>query len=142
MSQAQLVPYVRHRLRQQIAFAVLFLLLSTLVFVILRGQVVAKSSADEMIAFNHRKHVAAGAQCVFCHPGVLNGPVASLPSLAKCVGCHQNVQVTSERGEITVAGSGQAGVDILMRHCEEEHLCAGKRPTINPIPSTLPISLI
>ena len=40
-----------------------------------------------------------------------NGPVATLPSLAKCVGCHRNVQVTSDEG--------QASVDVLMQHWDE-----------------------
>lgn len=63
------------------------------------------SSADTavMLPFNHSKHVAAGVQCLFCHPGPLNGMVASIPSVNKCVGCHQNVQVTSEEGQAIVA---------------------------------------
>ena len=92
------------------ALAVLMVLSAALVFV-LQDRATATTTADEMLKFNHQKHVAAGAECVFCHPGVINGPVAGLPSLAKCVGCHQNVQVTSEEG--------QANVDILMQHWEE-----------------------
>jgi hypothetical protein len=128
MSQIQRARCAQRRLRQRMIFALLLLLLSVLVFIILQGRAgdglladvaIAKSPADETIRFNHQKHVAAGAQCIFCHPGVLDGPVATLPSLAKCVGCHQNIQVTSGEGEVTVANSGQAGVDILMRHWEE-----------------------
>lgn len=61
--------------------------------------------------FSHQKHVEAGAQCVFCHAGVLNGPVAGLPSMAKCIGCHQNVQVSDEKD--------QPDVDRLMQMWEE-----------------------
>jgi hypothetical protein len=51
-------------------------------------------AAAEDIHYNHSVHVAAGIQCVFCHPGTLNGPQATLPSVRKCVGCHANIQVT------------------------------------------------
>ncbi|MFQ5856247.1 MAG: cytochrome c3 family protein, partial [Anaerolineae bacterium] len=62
-------------------------------------------------AFSHQKHVEAGTQCVFCHAGVLNGAVAGLPSVAKCMGCHQNVQVSDEQD--------QPDVDMLVRMWEE-----------------------
>ncbi len=90
-----------------IALACVFVLL----IVALRGQAAAESPTDEILKFNHQKHVAAGVQCVFCHPGALNGPVATVPSVAKCVGCHQNVEVSGEEG--------QANVAILMNHWEE-----------------------
>ncbi len=77
----------------------------------LQMRATAESISDETIDFNHKKHVDAGAQCLFCHPGALNGMVAGIPSLQKCVGCHQNVQITSEEG--------QAAVDALMRLWEE-----------------------
>ena len=67
--------------------------------------------AGEDIHFNHEKHVSAGAQCVFCHPGVLNGPVAGLPSSQKCVGCHPSVEVESRRG--------QAEIEKLLHYWEQ-----------------------
>ncbi len=59
----------------------------------------AQAQPSQMPAFSHQKHVEAGTQCVFCHPGVLNGPVAGMPSVAKCMGCHQNVQVSDEKDQ-------------------------------------------
>ena len=50
------------------------------------------AAPPQPLAFQHEKHVAAGATCLYCHPGVSNGPVAGLPSTAKCMGCHTNVQ--------------------------------------------------
>jgi hypothetical protein len=44
------------------------------------------------LPFQHSKHIAAGASCLYCHPGVVDGAVAGLPSSAKCMGCHANVQ--------------------------------------------------
>jgi hypothetical protein len=102
---------VRHRGLAWLFVAVLFILVLTSIIFLSRSQAAAGTTAEEVIKFNHQKHVAAGVQCVFCHPGTLNGPVATLPSLVKCVGCHQNVQVTSDEG--------QASVDVLMQHWDE-----------------------
>jgi hypothetical protein len=63
----------------------------------------AQAEAEATITFNHRKHVAADVPCLFCHPGAINGPVASIPSVQKCVGCHQNIEVISESGQATVS---------------------------------------
>ncbi|MCP4542683.1 MAG: cytochrome c3 family protein [Chloroflexi bacterium] len=108
MTQSQQIR--RRWLYRLCALAVLMVLSVVLVFV-LQDRATATSTDNEMLKFNHQKHVAAGTECVFCHPGTINGPVATLPSLAKCMGCHQNVQVTNKEG--------QANVDILMRHWEE-----------------------
>jgi hypothetical protein len=76
-----------------------------------QGRASAGTPAEDTLRFTHQKHVAAGVPCVFCHPGVLDRPVAGIPSLAKCVGCHQNIQVAS--------AEGQAGVDVLMEHWDK-----------------------
>jgi hypothetical protein len=70
----------------------------------------ARAAERETLAFNHQVHIAAGAQCVFCHPGTLYGAVASIPSTAKCMGCHANVQVREE---------AQPAVDILVQHWQD-----------------------
>jgi hypothetical protein len=98
----------RRRLRWALAAALLVLLFAALLLT-WRGQ--AGAATNDTLRFNHQKHLAAGVPCVFCHPGALNGPVAGVPSVQKCVGCHQNVQVTSEKG--------QADVDLLMQLWKE-----------------------
>ena len=70
----------------------------------------ARAAEAETLAFNHKAHVAAGAQCVFCHPGVLDGAVAGIPSTAKCMGCHQNVQVAADK---------QSKIDTLVSYWEQ-----------------------
>lgn len=69
----------------------------------------ARAAEAETLAYNHGKHVAAGIQCVYCHPGVLEGAVAGIPSTAKCMGCHRNVQVSA---------GGQEDVNVLLAHWE------------------------
>jgi len=90
---------------------VLPLLLFVVIAFVAQSWVRAEDAADEMILFNHQKHIAAGAQCLFCHPGGLTGKVSGIPSMEKCVGCHRNVQVRSEEG--------QATVDRLLKAYEE-----------------------
>ena len=44
------------------------------------------------IAFSHETHVAAaGLDCQFCHAYARRGPVAGLPPLSRCAGCHRFV---------------------------------------------------
>lgn len=51
------------------------------------------------IAFSHAHHVAeVGIDCQFCHAYARRGPVAGIPSVQRCAGCHRSV--LSERPEI------------------------------------------
>ena len=51
------------------------------------------------IAFSHAHHVAeVGLACQLCHAYARRGPVAGIPSVQRCVGCHQTV--LSEQPEI------------------------------------------
>ena len=45
------------------------------------------------ILFSHKTMVSAGVDCVFCHPGAVRSPVADLPSVQKCMGCHSLIAV-------------------------------------------------
>jgi len=72
----------------------------------------ANAISGTTIAFTHQKHIAAGVQCLFCHPQALNSAIATIPSVQRCVGCHQNIQVGT--------ASGQATIDQLMAAWEEQ----------------------
>lgn len=50
---------------------------------------------EQPIQFPHNVHVGLGAQCLYCHPGAVSGPVAGLPSQSKCWGCHQQIKKQS-----------------------------------------------
>ena len=72
-----------------------------------RAQVLA--APEQPISYSHQAHVKAGVQCLFCHSNALRSPVAGIPSVQKCMGCHAVIatdkpeikKVTSywERGE-------------------------------------------
>lgn len=60
----------------------------------------ASVDADgQPIAFSHARHVEqARIDCQFCHAYARRGPVAGIPSVERCVGCHRTI--LSERPEI------------------------------------------
>jgi hypothetical protein len=98
----------RRRFFPLLAAAILIILLATVVW--WNHARLARAAEGETLVYNHRVHIAAGAQCVYCHPGVLYGRVAGLPSTAKCIGCHASVEVRPE---------AQETVDVLLQHWEE-----------------------
>jgi len=56
----------------------------------------ASAAPVQPIPFNHRVHAQAGVQCLFCHSSALRSDVAGLPSMQKCMGCHQTIAADRE----------------------------------------------
>jgi Cytochrome c7 and related cytochrome c len=54
----------------------------------------SQKAPEQPIQFPHYRHIAAGVQCLYCHPGALRGPSPGLPTENKCWGCHQQLQIT------------------------------------------------
>lgn len=47
-----------------------------------------------VLPFSHRAHIQeAGIDCLFCHSKALRSPQADLPSLRKCMVCHEYITV-------------------------------------------------
>ncbi len=55
----------------------------------------AQSVAPPPIAFSHKIMVGAGVNCLFCHSGATKSPVAGIPSVQKCMGCHSVIAATA-----------------------------------------------
>lgn len=74
------------------------LLILVLVFVV-TGVVLTRlqvyAAPDQPIAYSHRVHVQAGVECLYCHPSALQSPVAGIPSVQKCMGCHNVIKTES-----------------------------------------------
>lgn len=52
----------------------------------------AAAPGAQPIDFSHARHVArAGIDCQFCHAYARRGPVAGVPSVERCVGCHRTI---------------------------------------------------
>ena len=50
---------------------------------------------QQPVAFSHQTHTDAGVQCLFCHSSALRSAVAGIPSMQKCIGCHDVIAVDS-----------------------------------------------
>ncbi len=55
------------------------------------GQQIASAQDDPPIPYKHQTHVEAGIQCLYCHSNAQRSPIASIPSVEKCMGCHQAI---------------------------------------------------
>jgi hypothetical protein len=54
------------------------------------------------IAFSHKIHAGElGMNCLYCHIGADEGPVATIPAVQTCMGCHK------------IVGLGKPGIDKL-----------------------------
>ena len=63
------------------------------------GPLDAGPPGEQPIAFSHARHVEqAGIDCQFCHAYARRGPVAGIPSVERCVGCHRGI--LTERPEV------------------------------------------
>ncbi len=52
----------------------------------------AAASTEQPIAFSHEHHVTEiGIECQFCHAYARRGPVAGIPPVQTCAGCHEVV---------------------------------------------------
>lgn len=48
--------------------------------------------AKQPVEFPHKKHVEQNIGCTdFCHEGVVKSPIAGLPSVNTCMGCHASI---------------------------------------------------
>jgi hypothetical protein len=81
--------------------AVLIAALS-LLSIVAFGIFYTQQSPEQPIQFTHQIHVNLGVQCLYCHPGASRGPVAGLPTLTKCWGCHQNIAKTDTSPKLAV----------------------------------------
>jgi len=63
----------------------------------------SRAAPSQPLAFNHQIMVGMGMQCLYCHNTATRSPAAGIPSVQKCMGCHQ-VIATDRPGVQTVAG--------------------------------------
>jgi hypothetical protein len=51
--------------------------------------------AAQPMPFPHEAMVQRGVQCLFCHTAATRSPAAGMPSVQKCMGCHDVIAVGS-----------------------------------------------
>ena len=75
---------------------ILVFLIALGAFMFLRAsQAQAAQTTPPPVAFSHKTMVGAGINCVFCHSGAMKSPVAGVPSVQKCMGCHAVIKADS-----------------------------------------------
>jgi hypothetical protein len=50
-----------------------------------------QAAAQQPILFPHVSMVQAGVDCLYCHTEAIRSPVAGIPSVDKCMGCHKTI---------------------------------------------------
>ena len=83
-----------------------------------RAQVLA--APDQPIAYSHQTHVEAGMQCLYCHSSAMRSPVAGIPSVQKCMGCH------------TVIATDRPAIQEIAKYWERGELIPWERVNIQP----------
>jgi hypothetical protein len=88
------------RLSLAIGLALLLLVIAVAAGIFALSRVYAMP--PQPLPFQHSKHIQTGVECLFCHPGAASGPVAGIPSMAKCMGCHNNVQAQNPKDQADI----------------------------------------
>lgn len=76
---------------------ILILVMIVGILVIFLNQRQALGAPHQPIAYSHKTHVQAGIQCLYCHSEASRSPIAGVPSLQKCMGCHSTIATESEQ---------------------------------------------
>jgi hypothetical protein len=75
---------------------------------------------EQPIPYSHQTHIEAGVQCLFCHSSALRAPVAGVPSVQKCMGCHN------------VIGRDSPAVQEVAGYWERDESIAWARVNVEP----------
>ncbi len=78
--------------RRKVPFILLAVFLVTAVLVGgYYSQQSAGASESQPVDYSHKVHIDAGMECLYCHSNAGRSPVAGVPSVQKCIGCHQTI---------------------------------------------------
>jgi hypothetical protein len=59
------------------------------------GILITQAAPPQPFPYPHAPHIEIGIPCIYCHSGAYRGQSASLPTKAKCMGCHANIKADS-----------------------------------------------
>jgi len=71
------------------------LLISLLTWIII-SRIQKLSPPQQPINFSHRVHDEHKIECLYCHSNALRSSTAGLPSVEKCIGCHEVITPESQ----------------------------------------------
>jgi len=79
----------------------IFSLVILFVVVVLAGILLTRSQVlsapEQPIEYSHKTHVESGIQCLYCHSNPLRSDIAGIPSVKKCMGCHNVIATDSSK---------------------------------------------
>lgn len=55
-----------------------------------------RAAPEQPIGYSHQAHVESGIQCLYCHTRAPRSPVAGIPSVERCMGCHTVIATENE----------------------------------------------
>jgi c(7)-type cytochrome triheme protein len=56
-----------------------------------------RAAPEQPAPIEHEAMTKKGVTCLFCHTDALSSPAAGMPSLEKCMGCHQVIRIDSPK---------------------------------------------
>jgi c(7)-type cytochrome triheme protein len=57
----------------------------------------SRADPQQPFSFPHKVMVGAGVPCLYCHAYAIKSPVAEIPSVEKCMGCHKVIATNTPR---------------------------------------------
>ncbi len=54
------------------------------------------AAPEQPILYSHQTHVEAGIQCLYCHAQATRSQTAGIPSIERCMGCHETIAIDHE----------------------------------------------
>lgn len=55
-----------------------------------------RAAPEQPIDYSHKTHVDAGIQCLYCHAQAARSMIAGVPSVERCMGCHEVIATEDE----------------------------------------------
>lgn len=67
---------------------------ATVAILLTRARLLA--APEQPVAYSHKTHVESGIQCLYCHAQAARSSVAGVPSVERCMGCHEVIAAEDE----------------------------------------------
>ena len=90
-------PFIEKNMpRRYILLIGIFLLLIVIGLGIFLSRASVLAAPNQPVAYSHKTHIDAGIQCLYCHSQATRSEIAGIPSMEKCMGCHNAIATEGE----------------------------------------------
>lgn len=94
MTSDELAPQPRQAIRRFLLVLLIAVIGAGVAILVTRARLVA--APEQPISYSHQTHVEAGIQCLYCHAQAARSPIAGVPSVERCMGCHTTIATQNE----------------------------------------------